>query len=259
MTALFFTHEMGGGKVTHEWRNASEIKLSQDRNVMFLRATGGGSHSWLLTAYTDRNSSKYRLHFGLLLEQKGVWKLTWNKVTHKGKYLLIDHLGTKIRIAVFESFESAGNKLTDVFDDVKMDLEQSYMGYSSAACWRWLKDEVMNRHLGLKYSSVYSKGGGLFCADDKTNSFRLVCAEYLHLKLPYKMAKRVTTKNNLAYWMGHIKSSKELQDCWKYALSFYEDLKRLSRKHEKMYKTINQVAEQSSFKTGSSLDFVRNI
>jgi len=227
--------------------------------MMFLRVTGGGSHIYLLTAYTDKNSSKYRLHFGLLLEQKGVWELTWNKVTRKGKYLLIDHLGTKIRVAVFESSEIARNKMTNVFDDVKMELEQSYMGYSSAACWRWLKDEVMNHALGMLYSSVYTKDGGLFYADDKTNCFRFVSTEYLHLKLPYEMAKRMTTKKNHAYWVENLKLSKELQDCWKRAISFYDDLKRISRKHKKMRRTINQLAEQSVFTTGSSPDVVRNL
>jgi len=256
---VFLTREMGGGRVTSEWRNVSEIKLSQNGNTVYLKATGGGSHIYMLTAYTDKNSPHYRLHFGLLLEQKGEWELTWNKVTRKGKWLLVDHLGRKIRIAVCESSEIARNKLANVYNDVKMDVEQSYGGYSSAACWRWLKDEVINHELAMLYSSVYTKSGGLFYEEDKTNCFRLAVSKYLHLKLPYDLAKRVTTVHDHKYWLGELKSSRELKDCWKHAFSFYEDLKRISRKHPKMRKTINQLAEQVRFTTGSSIDFVRII
>jgi len=199
MSALFLTHEKNGGKVTSEWRRASEIKICQDRKIMFLRVTGGGCHCYFLTAYTDRNTKPYRLHFGLLLEQKGEFQLTWNNDTRKGNFLLMDHLGTKMRIAVCKNFESARNKITGVFVDVKMDLERFYIGYSSAACWRWLKDEVMNWELGLKYSDVYKWRGGLFYAENMTNCFRFICSEYLHLQLPYEMAKRVTTKKNHEY------------------------------------------------------------
>jgi len=257
--ALFLTRERGGGRVTSEWSNAREISLSQNGKTMHLRATGGGSHLYFLTAYTDKNSPLYRVHFGLVLEQKGEWELTRNKVTRKGKYLLIDHLGWRIRIAVCSSSERARNKVAAVYDYVKMDVEQSYAGYASAACWRWLKDEVMNFELGMLYSSIYTKAGGLFYEKDKTNCFRLVASLYLHLKFPYDMAKRVTTKKNDVYWLENLWSSKELKECWKYRFSFYDDLKRISRQHPKMSKTLKQMAKQCRFATGSNVDFSRNL
>jgi len=256
---LFLTREMGGGRVTSKWRNACEILLSQNGKIMYLRATGKGSHLYILTAYTDKNSPHYRIRFGLLLERKGEWELTRNKITRKGKYLLIDHLGRWIRIAVYGSFERARNNIAAVYDDVKMDVEQSYAGYASAACWRWLKDEVINFQLGMLYSSIYTKAGGLFYEEDKTNCFRLAVSLYLHLKLPYDMAKRVTTKKNDVYWLLNLWSSKELKDCWKYGISFYDDLERISRQHPKMTKTLKQIANQWRFTTGSNVDFARNL
>jgi len=258
---VFKTHNEGGGKVTSEWRNASEITLSQNGNKMCLKATGGGSHIYLLTAYTDKNSPAYRLHFGTLLEQKGDWELTWNRSTRKGKYLLIDHLGRSIRITVCESSEGGKNKLSGVYDDddVKMHVQESYAGYSSAACWRFLKDEVMNYELGMIYSSIYKKPGGLFYENDKTNCFRFLGSQYLHLKLPYDIAKRMTTKKDHAYWGGMLRSSKELKDCWKYGISFYNDLKSISRKHPKMLKTINQLGQQCRFATGTDVAFITSL
>jgi len=250
---------MGGGKVTSNWDTASEITLSQNGNKMYLKATGGGSHIYILTAYTDKNSPVYRLHFGTLLEQKGEWELTWNRITRKGKYLLIDHLGKSIRIAVCESSERAKNKFAGVYEDEKMHVLQSYGGYSSAACWRFLKDEVLNFELGMIYSSIYTKAGGLFYEDDKTNCFRLLASQYIHLKLPYDIAKRVTTKKNHAYWGGMLKSSRELKDCWKYGTSFYADLKSISREHPKLLKTINQIAQQCRFTTGTDVDFITSL
>jgi len=69
--ALFSTRVMGGGKVESGWASPSEIELWQDGKSMHLKATGGGSQLWILTAYTDKNSKNYRLHFGALLEQRG--------------------------------------------------------------------------------------------------------------------------------------------------------------------------------------------
>jgi len=37
---------------------------------------------------------------------------------------------------VCDSSERARNKVAAVYDDVKMDVEQSYAGYASAARWR---------------------------------------------------------------------------------------------------------------------------
>jgi len=259
MAALFLTQEKGGGKVTSEWRNASEITLSQNGRKMELKATGGGSNLYILTAYTDKNSPDYRLHFGLLCEQKGEWELTWNRVTSKGKYLLIDHLAKSIRIAVCKSFERGKNKLADVYEDMKMHVEESYVGFSSAACWRFLKGEVMNFELGMMYSSIYTKAGGLFYEDNKTNCFRFMSSQYLHLMLPYDVAKRVTTKKNHAYWGGLLKSSRELKDCWKYGISFYNDLKKISREHPKLHKTIKQLGQQCRFTTGVDVAFIQSL
>jgi len=246
--AMFLARHGGGGKVTSRWDNESEIKLSQDGNKMYLKATGAGSHIYVLTAYTDKTCVKWRNHFGTLLEQKGEWELTWNEFTHKGKYLLIDHLGYRIRITVHVSTESAKSAVSGVFSDMKMDVDQFYAGYSCAACWRFLKDEVMNFELGMTYSLISrsTRPGGLFF-DDKTNSFRLLASLYLHLIVPYDKAKRLTTEKNHYYWQEQFKSSKELKACWKYLLGFYTHFKWISRDHMKMRRTVNQLAQQCSF------------
>merc|ERR1719219_1088985 len=109
----------------------------------------------------------------------------------------------------------------------------------------------MNYELGLEYSCI-TNPGSLFEEDNKTNCFRLVASQYLHLKLPYDIAKMVTTEKNLGCWLGHLKSCKELKYSWKFGLSFLEDLKWISRKHRKLSETINEIAEQFSKMTASS-------
>jgi len=256
--AIFLRRHRGGGKVTSSWGNKNEIKLSQDRNTMYLKATGGGSHLYVLTAYTDKNCVRWRNHFGTLLVQKGEWELTWNKFTHKGKYLLIDQLVTGIRITVHASSDSAKNAVSGVFSDMKMDVDEFYAGYSCAACYRFLKDEVINFELGMTYSLISrsTKPGGLFY-DDKTNSFRLLASLYLHLIVPYDMAKRLTTEKNHEYWREQFKSSKELKACWKYLLGFYTHFKWISRDHTKMRRAVNRLAQQCSFTTKSKIHRVR--
>jgi len=118
---------------------------------------------------------------------------------------------------------------------------------------------VINFELGMLFRPICTKAGGLFYEGDKTNSFRLAASLYLHLKLPYDMAKRETTKKNDVYWLKNLWSSKELKDCWKYGISLYDDLKRISRQHPKMTKTLKQIAKQCRFTTGSNVDFARNL
>jgi len=60
--------------------------------------------------------------------------MMWNKTARKGRYLLIDHLGKNIRIAVYITLAGAKNALAGTYSDEKMYVEQSYAGFSSAAC-----------------------------------------------------------------------------------------------------------------------------
>jgi len=256
--AMFLAPHRGGGKVTSYWDNENEIELSQDGYSMYLKATQGGSHLYVLTAYTDKTCVMWRNHFGMLLVQKGEWELTWNKFFYKGRYLLIDHLRSWIRITVHVSLESAKNAVLGVFSDMKMDVDEFDAGYSTAACYRFLKDEVMNFELGMKYSLISRSTipGGLFY-DDKTNSFRLLASLYLHLTVPYDMAKRLTTEKNHEYWQEQLKSSEKLQACWKYLSAFYSHFKLVSRDHMKMRRTVNRLAQQCSFTTRSKIHRVR--
>jgi len=160
---------------------------------------------------------------------------------------------------VHVSSESAKNALLGVFNDVKVNVEQPfYAGYSSAACWRFLSDEVINYELGMTLGLVSRSTipGGLFY-EDRTNSFRLVASLYLHLMVPYEMSKRLITEKNREYWQEQLKSSRELKACRRYVLSLYNHFKCISRDHMKMRRTVNQLAQQCSFTTRSKIHRVR--
>jgi len=261
--AVFIAPYQGGSKVTSSpgKRKPSEINISQNGNNMHLQGTGSGSKIHVLMAYTDKTSVKWKNHFGMLIEQQGEWVLTWNKSTSKGKYLLIDqfdHLRYRIRITVHDSSWSAKNLVLGVLGDVKKNIKQFHVGNSSAACWRFLGDEVINHELGMTWGLVSRSTipGGLFY-EDKTNSFRLLASLYLHLMVPYHIAKRLTTEKNREYWQDQLKSSQELKECRRDVLSLYNVFWELSRDHMKMRRTVNRLVQQCSFTTRSKIQRVR--
>jgi len=249
-TAAF---RIDGGKVSSDCEEACQIKLEQDGKKIHLKATGGGSNVYLLTAYTPKTSADYKLHFGILLKQLGFWMLGETK----GKWLLIHHFGKGVKVSVCATETIAKDLLTGVYGNIKMNVEMTEAGSSSAACWRFLGPDVLNFELSMPYSSIYCYTGGLFYENDMSNCFRLMADMFIYLKLEYRMARKVTKEKDHSYWRGKLGSSKELLEAGKYGLKFYDSLQAIAKDHKKMKKTVDQIAQQCKFAVGADVPVVR--
>jgi len=104
----------------------------------------------------------------------------------------------------------------------------------------------------MEYISIYSKPGDRFHENNKTNCFRFLITQWLHLMLPYHLAKTLTTEKNDESWLGQLES----KDMWKHELSFFDDLKRISKDHKKMRETVKQIIQQVN---GSNIGLVQTL
>jgi len=138
-----------------------------------------------------------------------------------------------------------------------MEVHETAAGQSTAACWRFLGADVINFQLLMNYSSIYTKSGGPFFEEDKTNCFRFLATLYIHLWLAYDLARKATTKKDYAYWRKTLFRNEKVQEAARYGLSFYRDLQKIAKKHPKMKKTFLQIKQQCKEAAGAEIHQVQ--
>lgn len=176
--------------------------------VQTVVATGPYSDLIVLWAVSHPDDH-FQMHFGLVLAQKGSWKQTVTtpgqqpKVT-EGKYLLMDHLASRLRVKVYPKWEEVKEAM-QVFGSAQMSVKQFEAGRSNARVDRFLGSEVFKQHLEWKYSSAYTSGTGPFFDWGTSNCLRFTIDALLMLKVPKEVVHDIVIGTDGANAVGQMK------------------------------------------------------
>lgn len=179
-------------------------------------ATGPYSDLIVLWAVSQPND-KFQMHFGLVLAQKGSWKQTATRtgqpseVVTEGKYLLMDHLGDRLRVKVYSNWQEVKNAM-QVFGSAQMSVREFEAGRSNARVDRFLGSEVFKQHLLWEYSSAYTSGEGPFFDWNTSNCLRFTLDALLMLKVPKEVVHDIVIGGDGANDACQMKVFKMLLD-----------------------------------------------